>query len=195
MGAVPCAHSNLGAIYLAQKDYEKAESYFEEAWRFMHLHPGARALFRIKGRLLIGRGEVSLAKGEYAQALKNAEESLAISEKVGFKKYIAKGLKLKAEAQAEMSELSEAIESMERALDLTQQMGTPHLLWQIHHSLGLLLEKYGDPQKANEHHAEALALVEATASRLDDPSLKNTLLTAPLTKTIRDSYNSSKTTS
>lgn len=186
MGAVPVALSNLGAVYLAQKDYEKAESYFEEAWRVMHLHPGES--FRLKARLLIGRGEISLAKGDYAQALKLAEDSLAISEKAGFKKYIAKGLKLKAEAQAEMGELSEAIESMESALDLAQQMGTPSLLWQIHHGLGLLLEKKGDPQKASEHHAEALALIEATASKLDDPSLKNTLLTAPPTKTIRETY-------
>ncbi|UCH57910.1 MAG: hypothetical protein JSV18_03135, partial [Candidatus Bathyarchaeota archaeon] len=86
------------------------------------------------------------------------------------------------------------IESMERALDLTQQMGTPHLLWQIHHSLGLLLEKHGDTKKASEHHAEALALIEATASRLDDPSLKNTLLTAPPTKTIRDAHARTKPT-
>jgi tetratricopeptide (TPR) repeat protein len=183
-GGVPYALSNLGMIYLTQKDYEKAEKHMEEAWRARHLHRGSG--LRMELRIFLGRGEISLAKGEHAQALKIIEDSLAISEKVGFKKYIAKGLKLKAETLAIMGNLSEAIESMEEALNLAKQMGTPNLLWQIHHSLGLLLQKHGDTKKASEHHAEALVLIEATASKLDDTSLKNTLLTAPLTKTIRD---------
>lgn len=70
-------------------------------------------------------------------------------------------------------------------LELAQQVGNPPLIWQIHHSLGLLLEKYGNLQKANEHYAEAIALIESTASKLDDPSLTNSLLTAPQTKAIR----------
>ena len=63
------------------------------------------------------------------------------------------------------------------------------MLWQIHHGLGLLLEGHGDLQMAREHHAEAMTLIEATASKLDDASLKNSLLTAPETGAIRDAYS------
>jgi tetratricopeptide (TPR) repeat protein len=184
LGGVPYALSNLGMVYLTQRDYEKAEKHIEEAWSTRHLHGGRGP--RLELRILQGRGEISLARGEHAQALKFIEDSLAMSEKLCFKKYTAKGLKLKAEAQAEMGDLREAIESMEKALNLAEQMGTPHLLWQIHHGLGLLLEKHGDPKKASEYHAEALTLIEATASKLDDLSLKNTLLTSPMAKTIHD---------
>ena len=87
-----------------------------------------------------------------------------------------------------MGNLGEAVELMEEALTLTKQMGTPHLLWQIHYSYGDLFENHGDPLKANEHYAESINLIEVTASKLHDESVKKTLLNASLTKTIRDAY-------
>jgi len=83
---------------------------------------------------------------------------------------------------------------MENALKLAQQVGNPPLIWQIRHSLGLLLEKCGSPQKANEHYAEAIALIEATASKLNDSSLRNSFLTAPQTKAIHDANAKTKPT-
>jgi len=191
MGIVICKGDlpfllDLGMDYLYKHDYKNAEKYFTEANGL--IPPRRGALWRFKTRALLGFGEISLAKGDCAEALKLAEDSLTISEEAGARKYIAKSLKLKAEALAKMGNMEEAVKPMENGLKLAQQLGNPPLTWQIHHSLGLLLEKHGDPQKANEHHAEALALIEDTASKLDDPSLKNTLLTAPMTKTIRDAY-------
>ena len=144
-------------------------------------------------RILLGRGEIAVAKGDYSQALKFAEDSLGISEKAGAKKFIAKGLKLKAEVLAKMDNIEEAIDLMEKALKLAQKVGNPPLLWQTHHSMGLLLEKHGDPQRANENHTQAITLIEATASKLKDPSLRNTLLIAPQTSMIRDAYSRTKT--
>ena len=184
---------DLGMDYLYKHDYKNAEKYYTEANGL--IPPRRGVLWRLKTRVLLGFGEISLAKGDCAEALKLAEDSLTISEGAGARKYIPKSLKLKAEALAKMGNMEEAVKLMENALKLAQQVGNPPLTWQIHHSLGLLLEKHGDPQKASEHHAEALALLEATASRLDDPSLKNTLLTAPPTKTIRDAYARTKPTS
>jgi len=184
---------DLGMDHLYKHDYENAEKYFTEANGLIPLRRGA--MWRFKIRVNLGFGEISLARGNDAEALKLAEDSLTISEEAGAKKYIAKSLKLKAEALAKMGKMEEAVKSMENALKLSQQLGNPPLTWQIHHSLGLMLEKHGDTKKASEHHAEALALIEATASRLDDPSLKNTLLTAPPTKTIREAYARTKLTS
>jgi len=81
---------------------------------------------------------------------------------------------------------------MQNALKFAQEVGNPPLLWQIHYSLGILLEKHGNPQKTNEHHAEAIALIEETASKLKDASLKNSLLTAPQTKAVHDAYTRTK---
>jgi len=183
---------DLAMDYLYKKDYVNAEKYFTDANGMIPLYRGA--MWRFKTRVLLGFGEISFAKGDYSQALKSADEALAMSEKAGAKKYIAKGLKLKAEALAEIGNIGEAIKLMENALKLAQQVGNPPLLWQIHYTLGLLLEKHGDSLKANEHHAEAIALIEETASKLKDASLKNILLTAPQTKAIHDAYAKTKST-
>jgi predicted ATPase len=190
--AQPACLVNLGMDYLYEHDYGNAEKSFNEASSLVHLHEWGK--WRFETRILLGLGEISLAKGDYKKTLKLAEDSLAISEKAGAKKYIAKGLKLKAEALAEMGKFSEAVELMENALNSAQRVGNPPLLWQIHYSLGLLFEKRQNPQRANEHYAESVALIETTASKLNDPSLKNALSTAPLTKAARDAYARTKPT-
>jgi len=148
-----------------------------------------------KTRILLGLGEISLAEGDYSKALKLAEDSLIMSERAGAKKYIAKSLKLKAEVLAKMGNIQEAIELMEKASKLAQEVGNPPLLWQIHCSFGLLLEKQDNLRKANEHYAEAVALIEETASKLKDASFKSILLKAPHTKAIQDAYARTKPTS
>ena len=113
-------------------------------------------------------------------------------QKAGAKKYVAKSLRLKAEALAKMNNVEGAVQLMEDALKIAQKVGNPPILWQTNYSIGLLLEEQGNQQKANEHHAEAIALIEATASKLNDPSLKDSLLTSAQTKAIRDAYARTK---
>jgi len=190
MGGVPHALANLAMDCLYNDDYKNARKYLYEASSLMHLHPSG--WWRMETRMLLGRGEIALANADYVQALKFAEDSLAISEKAGAKKYIAKGLKLKAEVFAKTGSIGEATKLMETALKMAQQVGNPPILWQTHYSFGLLLEKQGNPRKANEHHSEAITLVEATASKLNDSSLKNSLLTAAQTKATLDAYARTK---
>jgi len=191
-GGVPNSLVNLGMDYLYKNDYVNAEKCFKEASSLRHQHPVF--WWRLKTRIFLGLGEVALAKGNYERALKLTEDSLAISEKAGAKKYVVKGLKLKAETLAKMNKTEEAIDLMKEALKLAQQVGNPPILWQTHYSLGLLLEKHGKLQEANEHYAQAITLIEATAAKLNDPSLKNSLLTATPTKAIRDAYAKTKPT-
>ena len=190
-GAVPMSLLNLGMDCLYKNNYEKAEKYFKKVVNQYQQH--RVGWWRIETRILLGRGVIALAKGDFQQALAFAEDSLAISEKAGAKKYIAYGLKLKAEVLAKMGKIEEAVKLIENALKLAQQVGNPPLLWQIHYSFGLLGEKHGDAQKANEHYAKAIALIEAVASQLNDAVLKSTLLTSQETRAVRDAY--SRTTS
>jgi tetratricopeptide (TPR) repeat protein len=88
----------------------------------------------------------------------------------------------------------EAIGLMENALELAQEVGNPPLLWQTHYSLGALLEKHENQQEANKHYAKAISLIEETASKLIDTSLKETLLSAQQTKAIHDAYARTKPT-
>jgi len=188
-GAVPMSLLNLGMDYLYKNDYENAEKYFKEVINQYQQH--RVGWWRIETRILLGRGVIALAKGDCQQALGFAEDSLAISEKAGAKKYIAYGLKLKAEVLAKMGNIEEAVKLIENALNLAQQVGNPPLLWQIHYSFGLLEEKQGDAQKANGHYIKAIALIEAVASQLNDAVVKSTLLTSQETRAVRDAVDRS----
>lgn len=183
-GAVPMSLLNLAMDYLYKNDRGNAERYFKEVISQYEQH--RVGWWRIETRILLGRGEIALAEDRYKQALKFAEDSLAMSEKAGAKKYISKGLKLKAEALARMGKAEEAIELMERALEFAQQVGNPPLLWQIHYSLGLLKEKRGDAQEANEQYVKAMALLEAVAAQLNDAVVKSTLLTSKEARAVHD---------
>jgi len=188
-GAVPMSLLNLGMDYLYKNDYENAEKYFKEVINQYQQHQVG--WWRIETRILLGRGVIALAKGNCQRALEFAEDSLAISGKAGAKKYVAKGLKLKAEVLAKMSKNEEAIELMGNALKTAQEVGNPPLLWQIHYSFGLLEEKRGDSLKANEHYAKTIALIEAVASRLNDAVLRSTLLTSQESRAARDAIDRS----
>jgi tetratricopeptide (TPR) repeat protein len=189
-GAVPMSLLNLGMDYLYKNDNEKAEAYFKEVINQYQQH--RVGWWRIEARILLGRGAIALAKGDCQQALGFAEDSLAISEKAGAKKHVANGLKLKAEVLAKMGNIEEAVKLTENALNLAQQVGNPTQLWQIHYSLGLLEEKLGDAQEANEHYAKAIALLEAVASQLNDAVLKGTLLASQKTRAVRDAHDRTK---
>lgn len=178
---------NLGTDYFYKKDYENARKYFQEAKGASQYQQCAQWRYEIK--TCHGLGGISLAEGDYAEALKLADEAVAISRKAGAKKHLSKSLKLKAEVLGKMGNTEEAIESMQDALEAGQQVGYPPLLWQIHHSLGNLLIEHGDSGKAKEHYAEAKALIEKTASKLNDPSLKDALLTGPEMMAIHEAYS------
>ena len=188
-GTIVAALVDLGMDYLHRNDYENAEKHFKEATPLIPLH--RLATWRIEARRLLGFAEIALAKGDFQNALKSVEDSLVISEKTGARKYIAQALKLKAETLAGKGSLGEALELMENALKISQQVGNPTQLWQIHYSFGLLEEKHGDAQKANEHYAKAIALIEAVASQLNDAVLKSTLLTSQETRAVRDAIDRS----
>jgi tetratricopeptide (TPR) repeat protein len=181
---------NLGTDYFYKKDYENARKYFQEAKGASRYQQCAQWRYEIK--MYCGLGGISLVEGDYAEALKLADDALAISEKAGAKKHTVKSRKLKAEVLGEMGNTGEAVDLMRDALKGARQVGNPPLIWQIHHSLGRLLEEQGNLLEAEEHYAEALTLIEATASKIDDVSLRNALMTAPETREIREACSKSE---
>lgn len=184
---LPPVLMNLGWNYLYKKDYENARKYFQEAQRTSKIQQCAQWRYDIK--MSCGLGEISLVEGDYSEALRLAEDALAISKKAGAKKHTAKSLKLKAEVLGGMGKTGEAIDLMRDSLNVAREVGNPPLLWQIHHGLGRLLEEQGDLHEAEEHYAEAMTLIEDNASKLDDLSLRKSLMTAPETIAIRDACN------
>jgi tetratricopeptide (TPR) repeat protein len=187
---LPPVLMNLGWNYLYKKDYENARKYFQEAQRTSKIQQCAQWRYDIK--MSCGLGEISLVEGDYSEALRLAEEALVISKKAGAMKHTAKSLKLKAEVLGEMGKTGEAIDLMRDSLNVALEVGNPPILWQIHHGLGRLLEEQGKLHEAEEHYAEAMTLIEDTTSKLNDLSLRKSLMTAPETIAIRHAFNKIK---
>jgi tetratricopeptide (TPR) repeat protein len=175
--ALPPALINLGADYFVKGDHVTARKYLQEAKNVLHLHQCVQWRYELK--ILQGFGGLSLAEGKYLEALGFVNDALIIAEKADAKKHFVKCLKLKAEILSVMNYSDEAFKTMQDALELAQKVGYPPLLWQTHYNIGQLLEKRGDSLGAWEHFATAAKLVEATASKIDDELLRNTIMKSP----------------
>jgi CHAT domain-containing protein len=66
----------------------------------------------------------------------------------------------------------EAKESFESAIRIALEAGDPGPQWRAHGSLGRIAEKEGDNQKAFEHYAETIKIIESMRAKFMDPELK-----------------------
>jgi CHAT domain-containing protein/Tfp pilus assembly protein PilF len=72
----------------------------------------------------------------------------------------------------QLNEMNEARKSFESALTEANKWARPDAMRVAHTFLGRIAEKEGDDQKAFEHYAEAIKIIEGMRSKLTDPSLK-----------------------
>ena len=72
----------------------------------------------------------------------------------------------------QLNEMNEARKSFESALTEANKWGRPEPTQVAHTFLGRIAEREGDDQKAFEHYAEAIKIIEGMRSKLTDPSLK-----------------------
>ena len=181
MGGIPYSLMVLGTIYLEQLDYEKAEEYLDEAIRLHHLHAGPPGEYsRLRSIINLRMCELMSHKGDYDQAFEKLGTTLDMFSRAGAKKYLAQCLKLKSEILTKKGNMDEGIRLMNEALNLAKEMNSPFLLWKIHYSLGSLYDENLEKEKANEHYRATKTLMEETASKISDESLRNTLLSKPV---------------
>lgn len=95
---IPKAYIALGDIYLQQEQTERADSYFEQA----DLALGNKANPLDKVTLLLGQSELQLKKNQLMEALRLAEQALAIAEVGNYPRSIADASDLLAQAAEQM---------------------------------------------------------------------------------------------
>ena len=123
--------------------------------------------------------EIKLVKGEYYQALKDIDEIIDIFEDARAKKYVAHSKKIKAEVLAKMNRFKEAHLIINEALGLAVETQSPFLMWRIRYAMGHIYAENGEQEKANQNYSKAKSLIEETASKLEDCTLAESLLSTP----------------
>jgi tetratricopeptide (TPR) repeat protein len=175
------AEINLGTDYLLLGDLDQAQQFLESVHHACQ-QPGALgqewAKHRYSQYLAHSLGELWLGRGDSTRALKFADECLRLAESNSAKKNLVKGLRLKGQALCAQRRMSDAEGAFTEALTIAAEIGNPPQLWKTHQALGEFRELQGELEKASSAYANAVGVIEEVASRLEDPALKRTFLSA-----------------
>ncbi len=81
-------------------------------------------------------------------------------------------------------ETRQAIESLQEAAVLANEIGLPGELWQIQAALGEVYTSCGEREQAEQAFAQALALVQALAEKIEDEALRTNFLAEPAVRCV-----------
>jgi class 3 adenylate cyclase/tetratricopeptide (TPR) repeat protein len=125
----------------------------------------------LKGIILLRRGDL-----EGAEAL--AQQCLHVATKQHYKKYIGRAQRLFGHILIEKGAHDLAEAKLMDALSKLKEVGNPKQLWITHSTLARLYNRMKKPDLERKHWRQAAALIESTASGLQEEALRNTFLNA-----------------
>jgi tetratricopeptide (TPR) repeat protein len=181
------ARLNLGDSYLALGRLAEAEALFQAVEEIVrNPRPHDRwMLWRYGQHLFHSYGSLWLARGDRGAALAYADECLRGAEETDSPKNIVKARRLRAEVFMARGELAVAAAELERALELARRIGNPPQLWRTLVAVAAVRQSEKQNAAAGDAYREALAVVEAVASNLQDERLRATFLTSSHIEHIR----------
>ncbi len=156
----------LAAFNLGQ--YEEANQLFEQSLQIAKELKNPELI----GTMLWTTGDNLLRMNKPAEAVKQLEDALGYFDKLDRWLnrrwcYLALG-----ESYIRLNKDIEAKKSFESAIGVAAKAGDPLSQWRGHGGLGRIAEKEGDNQKAFEHYAKAITIIESMRSKFTDPGLK-----------------------
>jgi CHAT domain-containing protein len=118
-------------------------------------------------------GNNLLKMNKPAEAVKSLEDALEYFDRGGDIHLMKRwGYFQLGRAYMGISKNSDAKKCFESAIRIAAKASDPEPQWRAHGSLGRMAEKEGKNQKAFEHYAEAIQIIESQRTKLTDPSLK-----------------------
>jgi tetratricopeptide (TPR) repeat protein len=179
---------NLGDNLLALGRLDEAKEHFRQVEQVVrHPRPQERFMaWRYTQRLFHSYGELWLARGDPEKARAYADECLTLAEQSGSQKNVVKGRRLRGQTLLAQRKLAEAEQEIVTALELAQQLGNPPQLWKTLVTLGDLRWAQGHPEDARQTYRDALTVIDGVATALKDESLRETFLTSPHVRHIRE---------
>jgi tetratricopeptide (TPR) repeat protein len=178
---------NLAENLLAVGRLDEAEERFREVEAVVrHPKPGQDWMrWRYTQRFLHSFGEDLLARGDVDEALRHADECLAMAEHSRSHKNIAKARRLRGQALVVQGRLKRAQEDLAIAVRMAAEVGSPPQIWKSHGALAELRTAQGDAEAARRAYADALAVIDAVAAGLTDARLRASLLGSDEAERIR----------
>ncbi len=137
---------NLGELYLAQELYDSAQVHFEKSLTILQSDIDIATSLNFIGRTYAGTGDYETAIRYHQDALQMAEEQNARLEMVK----ILLGL---ASAQLEKGEVGNALQSYERAMEISREIGTNHQLSAAYGGLAETFAELSDYRNAYKYLA------------------------------------------
>jgi tetratricopeptide (TPR) repeat protein len=112
----------------------------------------------------IAVGELALAKGEFAQAVKAMDEFVATLRRFGIRLYLGDALYLEAKGLRGQGEGEQAFEILRQARAEAEALDARRILWQILATLSQIEEQRGNQNEAVKLRAQAREIVEYIAA-------------------------------
>jgi tetratricopeptide (TPR) repeat protein len=137
--------NQLAMAFIAMGSIDKARETIQ------HARIGARSDERLQAHLTDTEAMVELAAGKPKEALKLADEAIALAERTEHSKALLDALVTRAKALAALKKADEAVATFERAADLAEKTAPPSRRRQI-------LSAWADSLAAVGRHDEAYAL-------------------------------------
>jgi len=158
----------LGTIASKLGQYEAANRYLEES---LTISKSLKDSSRI-GMSLYGIGDNLLRMNKPDEAVKQFEDALEYLNKKDrfFMRrlcYLSLGY-----SYMRLNKNNEAKKSFESAIEIAAKIADPNPQWRAYDGLGRMAENQKDDQKAFEHYAEAIKIIESMRAKFADPSLK-----------------------
>jgi tetratricopeptide (TPR) repeat protein len=181
------ARLNLGDSYLALGQLAEAEALFQAVEQIVrNPRPHDRwMLWRYGQHLFHSYGSLWLARGDLEAALAYADECLHAADETDSPKNIVKARRLRGEVFLARGDLSVAAAELKRALALARRIGNPPQLWKTFAAVAAVRQAEKHNAAAAHAYGDALAVVEAVASTLQDERLRATFLTSSHIEHIR----------
>ncbi len=166
----------IALAHLQRGEHGCAEEFLQRAWSLLDLDAWAQWRWHIP--LLRARGELALTEGRREEAWDFAVQSLEMATSTGSRKHVARAQSLQGDILAAAGRFDEAARTLHASVRLAESLATPREIWMGRAALAKVLGHLGREREAEAELAGAAKTIEAIASRLTTPRLRQSFLGA-----------------
>lgn len=162
--ALSRAFLSLGYVSCLQRNFKKANKYYEQALKIIFENNYTRE-FAVYHEYA---GELYFAQGKYDEAKNRYREAIAIGEKIAPEgDIISQTYRLLAELQIAEKQYDEAMSSCEKALKVAISLGEKIEIGAIHRALGQIYTAKKEKAKAKESFKKSISILEQIGAKFE----------------------------
>jgi DNA-binding NtrC family response regulator/Tfp pilus assembly protein PilF len=155
---------SLGYVSYLQRDFKKANKYYEQAIKIIFENNYTRefAIYsEYSGELEFAQGNYEKAKNHYMDCISRMEEIAPESD------MISQTYRLLAELQIAQKEYNEASSSCEKALKVAESLGEKIEIGAIHRALGQIYNAKKEKERAKENFEKSISILEQIGAKFE----------------------------